>query len=1022
MSPMNTRRPPAGPSRAAGETNAADELKLPVVSDAPAILGRKLWRSIEEKEPSAASLEARQDEFPADPGFLSAVDRRGFLQLLGGAAALAGTAACWRPPEEKIYPYTRQPENVPGVPQHYASALLFDGYATGVVVSSYDGRPIKVEGNALHPNSRGRTTVFEQANLNRLYDPNRAKTLSRKAKPVSWRTAASDLAAIVERATADGGSKLRFLVQPTTSPTIASLRDQIRRKLPQAKFYAWSPVSRENPRRGAQAAFGAALDARYDLTKANVIVSLDSDFLIWEPERLRLAREFADRRVPESRMNRLYAVEPTVTVTGLNADHRLRVKPSEVANVGRALAQALNVSELSGSGGAQLDEAKTKWVRAVAEDLQANRGTSVVIAGLRQPPAVHALAHAINSALGNLGQTVTFTRPVTVETDDGIQALRALAEEIKGGRVETLVVDAYNPVFTAPADVDLDAAFKAVPNAVYHAYYVDETASACNWIIPQAHELESWGDARGPDGTTSIIQPLIAPLWNAIPPVNFWAAFVGQGVSAAHDLVKNFWMGKASGAASFENDWRKYLAEGVIPNTAEAPATASFDVGGANAAIGEAPARGEGLELNLVPDYRVYDGRFGNVSWLQELPDPVTKVTWENTATVSPATADRLGLKRDSWVKLTLRDRSVEAPVYVLPGHADEVVTVSLGQGRGQTEEALAARHGFNAYALRFSNAPWFSAGLTLENTGKPYQLGITQDHGSMEGRDMALSAGLQDRERLQEAVRRNREVLTPEQIMQEPVDYRGVQKWGMSIDLSRCIGCNACVIACQAENNIPIVGKDQVIRAREMHWLMIDRYFVGDDVGDPEIIPQPRMCVHCETAPCEYVCPVNATVHSDEGLNDMVYNRCVGTRYCSNNCPYKVRRFNYLHWSKGKTLTEKMMMNPDVTVRARGVMEKCTYCVQRIERARIDSRIENRAIKEGEIVTACQQSCPTDAIVFGDLNDPNARVSKLHANGRRYDLLYDLGTRPRTGHLARIKNYNPALAAAKPGKSTEHH
>jgi molybdopterin-containing oxidoreductase family iron-sulfur binding subunit len=593
------------------------------------------------------------------------------------------------------------------------------------------------------------------------------------------------------------------------------------------------------------------LDARYDLTKANVIVSLDSDFLTWEPERLRLAREFADRRVPESKMNRLYAVEPTVTVTGLNADHRLRVKPSEVAQVGRALAQALNAPELSGIGGAQLDEAKARWVRAVAEDLLANRGNSVVIAGLRQPPAVHALAHAINAALGNLGQTVTFTRPVTVENDDGSQSLRALVEEIQGGRVETLVVDAYNPVFTAPADVDLAAAFKAVRNTVYHAFYVDETAIACNWIIPQAHELESWGDARSPDGTASIIQPLIAPLWGAIPPSMFWAAFVGQGVVPAHDLVRNFWMGKAgaSDAAAFENDWRKYLAEGVIPNTAEAPAPANFDAGRARAALGEAPAPLEGLELNLIPDYRIYDGRFGNVSWLQELPDPITKVTWENTATVSPATARRLGVDRNSWVKLTLRDRSVEAAVYVLPGHADEVVTVSLGHGRGQTDEQLAAQHGFNAYALRFSDAPWFASGLALHNTGKPYQLAITQDHGTMDGRDMALFAGIQDREHLEEAVRRNREVRTPDEVMQEPVDYSQVNKWGMSIDLGRCIGCNACVIACQAENNIPIVGKDQVIRAREMHWLMIDRYFAGDDLGDPEIVPQPRMCMHCETA-----------------------------------------------------------------------------------------------------------------------------------------------------------------------------
>jgi MoCo/4Fe-4S cofactor protein with predicted Tat translocation signal len=1020
MPPMNTPNP-AGAASAERETRAADELKLPVLADEPPIFGRKLWRSVEEKEPSPAELEARQNEFPADHGLLSAIDRRGFLQLLGGSMALAGAAGCWRPPEENIYPYTRQPQNVPGVPQHYASALLFDGYATGVVVQSFDGRPIKVDGNALHPNSGGRSTAFEQANLYRLYDPQRAKTIARKAKPMSWRSAAADLAALADRHARDGGAKLRFLVQPTTSPTIASLREQLRNKLPQAKFYAWTPVSRDNARRGAQAALGAALDARYNLSKADVIVSLDSDFLTWEPERLRLAREFADRRVPERGLNRLYAVESSVSVTGLNADHRLRVKPSEVAQVGRALAQALNLPELSGVAGAQLDEARRKWVGAVAQDLLARRGSSVVIAGLRQPRAVHALAHAINAALGNVGQTVTFTKPVTLDVEDGVASLRALAADIQGGGVETLVVDAYNPVFTAPADVDLAAAFKEVANTIYLAYHVDETARASNWIIPQAHELESWGDARAPDGTAAIIQPLIAPLWGAVPPVTFWAAFLGQGGTAAHDLVKKFWTARSADAAKFEDEWRKYLAEGVIPNTAEQPASATVDASGLRAALGEAAAAGEGLELNIVPDYRIYDGRFGNVTWLQELPDPVTKVTWENTATVSPATARRLQVERNSWVKLTLRDRTVEAPVYVLPGHADEVVTVSLGYGRRNTEEEAASRHGFNAYALRFSDKPWFDAGLKLVNTGKPYQLAITQDHGSMEGRDMALSAGVDQRARLKEEIIRNRTAITPEQVMHTPVDYSRGYKWGMSIDLSRCIGCSACVVACQAENNIPIVGKDQVIRAREMHWLMIDRYFAGDELGDPEIIPQPRMCVHCETAPCEYVCPVNATVHSDEGLNEMVYNRCVGTRYCSNNCPYKVRRFNYLHWSYGKTVTEKMMMNPEVTVRARGVMEKCTWCVQRLERARIQTRIENRSIRDGELVTACQQSCPTDAIVFGDLNDPNARVTRLHQDERRYDLLYELGTRPRTGYLARIKNRNPALAAATPARSTEH-
>jgi MoCo/4Fe-4S cofactor protein with predicted Tat translocation signal len=1017
MTSKNTSQPAADEG-----TEQAQGFPLPVLSDkAPT-----LWRSLEEKRGDEALEASRADEFPADAGVLSAFDRRGFLQLLGGSAALAGAAACWRPPEENIYTHTHSPEYLPGVPQHYASALTFDALAAGVVVRSYDGRPVKVEGNSLHPVSAGSTSVFEQAAPYSLYDPDRARELSRRGGGQGWARFLLDVRNVLDGHAADGGARLRFLVQPTTSPTIADMRRQLRARFPNARFYGYSPISRENVRRGTQAAFGQALETRYALRRANVIVTLDSDFLFWEPERLRLSREFADRRVPEGPLNRLYAIEPTLTVTGMNADHRLRVKPSEVLAVGRALAAALagTAPELGQLGAAgALSEKAQQFVRAVADDLASNRGRSVVIAGFRQPPAVHALCHAINVALGNLGQTVAVTRPMTDTVEDGVSQLRELAQEIEGGRVETLVIDAWNPVYAAAGDLDLGPLLQKVPNTLYHHAYVDETARACNWLVPQAHELESWGDARASDGTVSLIQPLVAPLFGGVPPVSFWGALIGKGEQSAYELVRSYWAGRTGQeGATFDAAWQRWLADGVMAGTAEAVVPAALTTGGVSAALQVSPAPTSGLELNIIPDYRVYDGRFGNNAWLQELPDPVTKVVWENTITVSPATALRLGVERHSLAQLTIDGRSVEGGVLVLPGHADDVVTVSLGYGRTAHAERLAGRHGFNAYLLRTVTAPWFRGGAEVARLPRKYELALTQDHWAMEGvggqlRDIALLGDAHDTQGVEEAIFRNREVITRDMVMQEPVDYSKGHKWGMTIDLGRCIGCNSCVVACQSENNIPVVGKDQVIRAREMHWLMIDRYFIGADENEPEIITQPRMCVHCETAPCEYVCPVNATVHSDEGLNDMVYNRCVGTRYCSNNCPYKVRRFNYLHYSYGKSPTEKMMMNPEVTVRARGVMEKCTYCVQRIQQARISARTEHQkglrpspAIGSGDVKTACQTACPTQAIVFGDLNDPNAPVTRLHSDKRRYDLLYSLGTRPRTGYLARYKNYNPAL------------
>ncbi len=1034
MPSMKTPDLKAGATSEVESGAARNEFPLPVISDKTASsMDRPMWRSLEEKNGDPALLEARQDEFPKGAGVLSNVDRRSFLQLLGGSLAVAGATACWRPPEEKIFPYTRAPEDVtPGVPRNYASAFTtLGGYATGVVVESYDARPIKIEGNELHPASGGATGPFEQAEIFRLYDPQRSRTLARKNVAQGWAGFLTSVSDLTARLQTDGGAKLRFLVGPNTSPTIADLRGRIQQKFPNAKFYAWSPVSNEAARQGAQTAFGQQLDAQYDLTNAQIILSLDSDFLYWDPERLRLASQFAHKRVPENGMNRLYVAESTFTVTGTNADHRLPVRSADVLNVARALAQALagTAPELGQFGGAQgLSDKAQKWVQAVAQDLANHRGRSVVMAGFRQPPAVHALVNAINAALGNVGQTVQFLQPVTTDVADGVGSLRQLVDEMNAGKVDTLVIDAWNPVYTAPADIDFAGALQKVPNSLYFHYFVDETAKVANWLVPAAHELESWGDTRAPNGTASLIQPLIAPMFNGVAHVSLYAALAGVGDQSPHDLVKAYWRGQTGGdPLTFEAGWQKWLADGVIPATGAQPTQATVNFGAVSQAVQAVqPAAGE-LELNFIPSYAVYDGRYSNNAWLQELPDPATKVTWDNPLLVGPKLAKQLGVERGDLVTITVGDRTLDAAVYVLPGQAENTATLALGYGRATTAEQVARGVGFNSYQLRTSNTPWFVGGAKVAKTGRTYPLAITQDHWTMENeedqglgrRDIALMAGVNEHEAMLARVHATRD--TPLFPIQEPVDYSNGYKWGMTIDMSRCISCNACVIACQAENNIPVVGKDQVIRAREMHWLMIDRYFVGDE-ENPEVAPQPRMCVHCETAPCEYVCPVNATVHSDEGLNEMVYNRCIGTRYCSNNCPYKVRRFNYLHWNADRTPTQKMQMNPEVTVRARGVMEKCTYCVQRIERVRINTRIQGRDIQDGDIRTACQTACPTNTIVFGNLNDRNSKVAKLHADERRYDLLYSLGTRPRTGHLVRIKNYNPALVTPKAGGNAEHH
>ena len=989
------------------------------------------WRALEELEGSEATdpVASASQEFPAGASVLDGVSRRNFVQLLGGTLALSG-AACYRP-RQKIVPYVRRPPEVtPGNPLHFASAWSLEGYATGLIVESHAGRPTKVEGNPDHPDSQGASRSFDQALPLGLYDDERGKAIRHQGRGLAWRGLLASLAQQQEKYAADKGAKLRFLIEPNGSPLLADLRSRIQQRLPQAKFVAFSPVAADGMLEGLRLVFGRPLEPRHDLTNARVIVSLDSDFCEDGPESIRLARQFAAGREPGENMNRLYVAEPCPTPTSSLADHRLRVPGSQIVAVAQALIARIGqdpggqaLGGLSGlpaaGGGAAVDG---RWINAVAKDLLANKGKSVVIAGRRQPAAVHALVAALNAALGNVGTTVSYWAPNSPTPMAGPDALRGLVEEIAAGQVETLVISAENPVYAAPSDFKLAKLLERVPNVIYLGDSEDETGVLAGTYIPKAHVLEAWGDGQALDGTVSIIQPLIHPLWGGRTESELLAAFLGEGEKGAHTLLKEFWQrrGVAEGrapAGDFETTWEVWLAMGVIEKTGgQAENAPAVDAGALAGKLGPAlgalrgqPAGGA-LEVNFAVDAKVFDGRFANNAWLQELPDPITKVTWDNAVLLSKATADGLGVTTGDMVTLSIGERQVAGPAYVVPGHADGVATISLGYGREFGKVAKGV--GFNANLLRVSTAPWFEGGASLAKTGKRHRFGTTQIHWSMEKRDPALFSTLgevldKDSKFNREKLERNR---GPIITIHEPVDYsKQPYKWAMSIDLNKCTGCSACVVACQSENNIPVVGRENVRIGREMQWIRVDRYYEGPP-ENPEVVTQPVACVHCETAPCEYVCPVNATAHSDEGLNEMVYNRCIGTRYCSNNCPYKARRFNFLDYHPAPTATEKMAANPDVTVRSRGVMEKCTYCVQRIERARIDSRVEGRAIPDGEIQVACQQSCPTGAIEFGSLNDPNARVTKRHADPRRYDLLHELGTRPRTAYLARVRNPNPEL------------
>jgi MoCo/4Fe-4S cofactor protein with predicted Tat translocation signal len=1044
--------------------------------------GRFYWRSLGELADTPEFREYLHREFPEQASeWNDPKGRRQFLKLMSASLALAGVGACTKQPPEAIVPYVRQPEDiVPGRPLFFASAIPLAGYANAVLVESHMGRPTKIEGNPDHPASLGATDAITQAAVLGLYDPDRAQTTTFRGEVTAWGSFLSAMQAALAAQKATQGAGVRFLTEPITSPSLAELMASVLQDLPKARWHQYDPMARSGAAAGT-----ADAEPVYEFDKADVVLALDADFMCSGPGALRYTRDFSNRRrVTDTNksMNRLYAIESSPTLTGAKADHRLPLKASEIEPFARALATAAGATPAAGAGdaGRTWTADEQKWIAAVGKDLAAHRGRSLVVAGEYQPPAVHAIARSVNEALGNVGATVRYLPAVHTRPTDQTASIVDLARAMDAGEVQLLVIMGINPVFTAPSDLKFAEKMAKVNLSVYHGLYTDETANLCHWNIPATHPLETWGDPRAYDGTVTIMQPLIAPLYEGQSEHELIAAFTSEPGRRAGALVKEYWtraFGGQSGwtiktsdghaFASAESFWRRVVHDGFIAGTALAdggPATLfkpgprpSTPAVVPPAAIADPPADTAprppqaaagaaqpqvpppapsvsststgSLEIIFRPDPTVWDGRFANNGWLQELPKPLTKLTWDTAAWISRRLAMQHDLRNGDVVELRSRGNSTKMPVMIVPGQPDNSVTVFFGYGRkmaGRVGNANPESERFNAFLLRTSDAPWFASGLEIVKTSERYLLANTQEHQVMEGRNTVRVATLAEYTEHPEVIHAMGHTPPRTLTLYPEHEYNG-HKWGMTIDLTSCMGCAACVAACTAENNIPVVGKEQVWRNREMHWIRVDTYFSTGTEEDLEHLTnvqaysQPVPCMQCELAPCEVVCPVAATAHSSEGLNDMVYNRCVGTRYCSNNCPYKVRRFNFLLYQDWTTPSLEPLRNPDVTVRSRGVMEKCTYCVQRINQARIDAKREDRAIRDGEIVTACQAVCPADAIVFGDLNDPQSRVAKLRAQQRNYGLLEDLNTRPRTTFLAALRNPNPELEAPAQRTTTGH-
>jgi molybdopterin-containing oxidoreductase family iron-sulfur binding subunit len=1060
--------------------------------------------------------------------------RRGFMTMMGAALALAGAEGCRRP-IENIIPYRKVPEEViPGIPSHFATVYDRRGEALGLLVESHEGRPTKIEGNPDHPSSMGGADLLAQASVLDLYDMDRTRVPVKGGAESSFVAFDGEMQKLLGDMEGNGGERLRVLMQPITSPTLLRLRQAVKRRFPKATFHTWTAATTSNVREGAKIAFGQYAQPVYGYDKAQVILSLDCDFLQTEPGNVRANKLFAQGRRLRSpnqqrAMSRLYVVEPAWTTTGTTADHRLRLPAGDVekyllALIGQVLAQlpssaaALGDFADAAKAAGNLPGVPQKWLVAVAKDLinagndSGRKLSSLVVAGSRQPAHVHALVFALNQALGNLGRTLDFVAPADAQEQDNVADIKALAQAMAGKQVDALFVVGGNPVYDAPADVGFGAALANVKTTVHLSMFFDETGAKCTWHLPRTHELEAWGDQQSLDGSLSVQQPLIAPLYGGRSDVDLLGMLANAAEKTGYDAVRATWVGldglllRAAGwsacqpapggltcsdttgspgkpvaSRTLEASWAKLLRDGVLvdpgaradtstgrPMTPTWPAKSarvlgnigfkSQDIKAALAArtLAASPTA-DALEVTFAPCPKMMDGRHANNSWLLELPDPMTKIVWDNAAIVSPATAKAKGLSNGDLVTLSVGGQAIDVGVWVLKGQADNTVALTLGWGRApRTPDGkspslrLAEGRGFNVYPIRSTKALHFAPGGTVSAKGK-YDFGQTQTYDYQFTDDRRNTPREEDpRPLVRETTYRayqdvdsttdgrdfaQKQSPPPRKLpLWHEQGYGDGYQWGMTIDLTACTGCNACVIACQAENNVPVVGKIEAARGREMYWIRLDRYFVpwtphaadgqtaSDD--DPLVAHQPLPCQQCEDAPCENVCPVAATTHSPEGLNDMAYNRCIGTRYCANNCPYKVRRFNYLNWHNDAVWKEegdipetyKMQMNPNVTVRFRGVMEKCTYCVQRIQMAKIKVKREvssdpKRVLRDGEFTTACAQTCPADAIVFGNLNDPSSEVTKLTALDRQYKLLDEIGTKPRTTYLGKVRNPNREMA-----------
>ncbi len=1059
-------------AHAAGETPSADVLS-------PGGLLRKVGLAGAVSEQAGASGQAGASEQSgqrssstqaAEEGAAgtAGLGRRDFMTWSSASAAWLGLQACVRRPEEKILPYTHAVEHaLPGIPSHYATAISDGRETLGLLVETHQGRPTKVEGNPDHPESLGATDVWSQAELLNLYDADRAKQVRNKGQKASYEEFLVALDRQLKAHRSDEGRGLCLLLRPSSSPTEHRLREAVIGRFKKARVFEYSSQPQQNAREGALLAYDQALNVRYDLSKARVVAAFEAG-LFDGLSGVRTSAEFAQQRrlsEPSQSMNRLYVAESSMSLAGASADHRLRVPASQLERLLLSLAKELvevhqvAVEGVSRTGrGNPREGADRGWIAALAKDLVSARGEGAIVVGGPLSPHAHALGHALNAALGNLGQAVTLHPDALYGAEpEGLGELVAAFEE---KQVETLLILGGDPCYEAPGDVNLAERIKKVPFSMCLSSHVGQTARFTSWHVPQAHPFEAWGDAVTTNGIASVQQPLIAPLFGGKSCMQMLSILAGEGETAAQSLVRKTWT-RLLPPDPAGLTWRRILQRGaaevplpgfglsgvaVEAESAKLP-KAEQSAGGARAKAnaGSAPSSGgrrsmprlydvgmstavggilskpmptpsaDTLEVTVRLDHRLGDGRYANNPWLLELPDPLTRICWDNAAVLSPKTAAALGVKSGDMIQLSTEGRDVDIAAVVMPGPADFSIAVTMGWG--QKTGQYAKGHGFNVNPLRSLKNPYILTGVKARPLGRTYPLAQTQEHHQMrdpnledEDRPIALQADLAEYKNDRFFTRFSSVEPSVGPLWKE-VEYKG-HKWGMTIDLSACTGCSACVVACQSENNVPVVGKEQVSAGREMHWLRVDRYFIGDEENDPEAIFQPVACVHCENAPCENVCPVNATEHSPEGLNDMAYNRCIGTRYCMNNCPYKVRRFNYLDYHGEIPEPKKMQFNPNVTVRMRGVMEKCTYCVQRIETARIESKRERRPLRDGDIVTACQQACPTQAIVFGDLNDPNSRVKKLTDVDRSYKLLVDIGTKPRTSYLARIKNANEEVGS----------